>query len=1164
MRMLHINLLGDFSLTDGQAPVAAISSARLQSLIAFLFLNRKAPKSRQQLSFLFWPDSAESQARTNLRKLLYDLRKAFPDVDQYIDMEGSNIQLIETAQFLLDVDEFEKRVSQAQYASELKNALALYRGDLLPSCYDDWILIERQRLHQLFIDGLERLITMLEEKREYRSAILYTQRLLQHAPLQEDYYRLLMRLYALNGDRAGVLRTFHACATTLQRELEVEPSQLTREAYERLLNLDSPLSQLPPTTPRLVGRNAEWAQIQAGWRNAMGGHPIWVMLTGEEGVGKTRLAEELVQWAARQGVATASTQCYAPDSLLTLVPVVKLLRARPLPPLNKLWLSEISRLLPEILVDHPNLDPPGELKEAWQRHRFFEALSKAILATQPILLFVDNLQWCDRDTVEWLNYLIRYDSSARLLLLTTLRSESLSAGHPLSSILPALRRLDQLVEIDLPPLNESETTLLAQNASSDGLEPGSYSGLYNETKGNPLYTLEMLRSGLSSDGQSKNDHLPLSMQKAIQSRLKNLSPTANDLADLAATVGRAFTFDILSHASNAEEDELVRGLDELWQQQIVREQASDAYEFSHQKLGEVAYAGMDAARRSMLHKKVAEALEANVVDDLDIVSGEIAAHFEEAGLLDRALPYYIRAGDVARRMYANDSAIRYYRQSLSLLPESEQMDVMLKLGEVLQLVGNWTEAEALFRQALRLTENYEDPKAHAYSEAALGEVLHLKGSYAEALSWLERARDDFKSLGDQHGVCKALESMGDVYFWQLDYGLALECHEQQLEAAKQMRDKAEVGKANGSIGMIYWQQGKNDRAMECFEGQLNVGNGMKDLPNICQALLRIGLVHWVKGANTQGLIFFERGLQIAREIGDRQAIGYAVGYIGNIYYSRGDLHRAFEYYAQKLEIAHGLGDRRATSHAFRNLGVVYLQRGEFERALSCFAHSLQIAIAIGTRRTIARTLGNIAVVRLYQGETNQAGYLFQQVTQLVSEATLPYHLCESLYYFAELNCTLGQYEEAERRNNEAFGIAKRIERKDILFKAQLMSYHIRSSIKSMDSSEAIDAFKELLETWTKYPEQAEIYYQLWLLDLDKESGFYGQKAAGLFRGLYEQTSIHHYAQRYYQLTGERLSTPDPLPELPGIAPQDPVQFNILLERISRMILDETTESMQKV
>jgi tetratricopeptide (TPR) repeat protein len=265
-----------------------------------------------------------------------------------------------------------------------------------------------------------------------------------------------------------------------------------------------------------------------------------------------------------------------------------------------------------------------------------------------------------------------------------------------------------------------------------------------------------------------------------------------------------------------------------------------------------------------------------------------------------------------------------------------------------------------------------------------------------------------------------------------------------------------------------------------------------------------------------------------------------------------------------LEIAHGLGDRRATSHAFRNLGVVYLQRGEFERALSCFAHSLQIAIAIGTRRTIARTLGNIAVVRLYQGETNQAGYLFQQVTQLVSEATLPYHLCESLYYFAELNCTLGQYEEAERRNNEAFGIAKRIERKDILFKAQLMSYHIRSSIKSMDSSEAIDAFKELLETWTKYPEQAEIYYQLWLLDLDKESGFYGQKAAGLFRGLYEQTSIHHYAQRYYQLTGERLSTPDPLPELPGIAPQDPVQFNILLERISRMILDETTESMQKV
>jgi len=922
MQRLNINLLGDFSITDGEASVISITSARLQSLIAYLLLNRKPSQSRQHLAFLFWPDSAESQARTNLRKLLYDLRKAFPEIDQIIDLEGPNLQLKETARFRLDVDVFEKRITQAQDVSELKEAISLYRGDLLPSCYDDWILIERQRLHQLYIGGLERLVNLLEEKREYRSAILYSQRLLQQAPLQEDYYRLLMRLYALNGDRAGVLRTYHACATTLQRELEVEPSQLTREAYERLLKLDTPLSQLPPATPRLVGRNAEWARVQAAWRNAMEGHPTWVMLTGEEGVGKTRLAEELVQWAARQGIATASTQCYAPDSLLTLAPVVKLLRTRPLPPLNKLWLSEISRLLPEILVDHPNLDPPGELKEAWQRHRFFEALSKAILATQPILLFVDNLQWCDRDTLEWLNYLIRYDSSSRLLLLTTLRSDSLTAEHPLSSFLPALQRLEHVVEIDLPPLNESETTRLVQNASSDGLSPEVYSGLYKETKGNPLFTLEMLRSGLSRNGGSKNGRLPLTMQKAIQSRLNNLSPTANELADLAATVGRAFTFDMLSRASSSDEDELVRGLDELWQQQIVREQSSNAYEFSHQKLGEVAYAGMDADRRSMLHKKIAEVLEANVVDDLDIVSGEIALHFEEAGLLDRALPYYIRAGDVARRMYANDSAIRYYRRSLSLLPESEQTDVMLKLGEVLQLVGNWTEAEALFRQALRLAERYEDPDAHAYSEAALGEVLHLKGSYSEALSWLERARHDFESLGDQPGVCKVLESMGNIYFWQLDYGLALEWHERQLETAQQMQDKREIGKAYGSIGMISWQQGKNDRAMECFERQLNIGSEINDLPNICQALLRIGLVHWVKGDDTQAQTLFERGLHIAGDIGDRQATGYALGYLGNVYRRRGDLPRAFEYYTQKLEIARGLGDRRAASHALRHLGVL--------------------------------------------------------------------------------------------------------------------------------------------------------------------------------------------------------------------------------------------------
>ena len=173
---------------------------------------------------------------------------------------------------------------------------------------------------------------MLEEQRDYPAAIRSAQRLLRHDPLHEATYRRLIRLHALNGDRAGALRVYHTCTTVLQRELDVEPSAATREAYEQLLGAESRPSPAAPATTAfspLVGREREWAQMLRAWRAvAAGGAPHVVMLRGEAGIGKTRLAEELLQWAARQGIASASARCYAAEGELAYAPVDRL-AARP-------------------------------------------------------------------------------------------------------------------------------------------------------------------------------------------------------------------------------------------------------------------------------------------------------------------------------------------------------------------------------------------------------------------------------------------------------------------------------------------------------------------------------------------------------------------------------------------------------------------------------------------------------------------------------------------------------------------------------------------------------------------------------------------------------------------------------------------------------------------
>jgi DNA-binding SARP family transcriptional activator len=307
---LSTHLLGGFRIRAGPEPVAGLDQARLQELLAYLLLHYGRPTARQRLAFLFWPDSTEKQARTNIRNLWHRLRRTLPDADYFLAADDLAIQWRSDAPCWLDVAEFEARLTQARTAADaddqvqqLEQAVALYGGELLVGCYSEWLLVERERLPQAYGHALSQLAALYEARRHYRRVVDHARALLRHDPLHEPAYRQLMPLHALNEDNAAALHTYHTCATTLRRELDVEPGRPTRELYEQLLNaVIAPFAPAPlGVAVPLVGRDAEWSLLQQTWRRAAN-RPRLVLIAGEAGNGKICLAEALVD--ARRSISS--------------------------------------------------------------------------------------------------------------------------------------------------------------------------------------------------------------------------------------------------------------------------------------------------------------------------------------------------------------------------------------------------------------------------------------------------------------------------------------------------------------------------------------------------------------------------------------------------------------------------------------------------------------------------------------------------------------------------------------------------------------------------------------------------------------------------------------------------------------------------------------------
>ncbi len=742
-RELQVRCLGRLSLHCRDAPEAAATELPLpatlkaQSLLAYLVVNRQDSHTRDHLAGLFWGDRPERNARRSLATALWQIRRCLPG-DDFILADATDVQFSPHSTFWLDAAEFEHLLRTRAFPdhiSALQQAVELYRGAFLDGFYDDWVLSERYRLENLYCDALARLMAAQEALGAHAAVLAVALRLLDQDPLAEDAHRAAMAAYCRLGQRHAALAQYARCQQALETELGVAPMAETlalRQAIVEGRLASEPgltAATLPVEPPYrepgrhpldagaqapLVGREQELAFLADGWQAALRGGISLLLVSGEAGVGKTRLVGEFADQQRWQGVRVLQGRCYEFERLLPYQPIAEALKSLPPAAIDSVpaWARrQLVRLAPALFGQEPEAAGPASPQGGETQERLFEAASlflAHLAAQQPLLLVLEDLHWAADSTLQLLHYLARALAGQPLLIVGALRTEAVSAAHPLATLGRRLERDGLARRLELACLSADAVASLIGRMSGEGEAARPLADrLYRETEGNPFYLIQTLKALFEQGairmegGTWQADYaalgraqlpLPAGVSEMIAARVGRLSEAAQDAVRVAAVAGREFDFDLLNAAWGKGEEATFAALDDLLRHRLIGEAAGGAdYAFTHHKIQEAVVEGLPRHHRLYLHGQVGLAMERWLGAEAGARAGELAFHFEQARqvdgrLTDKALGYLQQAGRQAERQSANQEALGYYRRGLDMLhtlpetPEHLQQAIELQMA----------------------------------------------------------------------------------------------------------------------------------------------------------------------------------------------------------------------------------------------------------------------------------------------------------------------------------------------------------------------------------------------------------------------------------------------------------------------------------------------------
>ena len=902
-----------------------------------------------------------------------------------------------------------------------------------------------------------------------------------------------------------------------------------------------PMARPSGSVARLVGRAAEVAAARALVERALAGSGQVVGLTGEAGIGKSRLGAEVVRIAARLGFAAYGGACRSHGTTTSYLVwrsiwsgLLELDTSLPIAEQQArlaAWIARRDSGSPQrapLLAPVVNLPmADSELTASLDPQLRDELLRSLLLGclrgrarAGPLVLVLEDCHWIDPASLTLLEFLARNVADLPVLVVAVARA---TASGP--SPLARLARLPHFTNLRVAELPATDAERLVGRQLHRRYGPGAVlareivRGIVARGEGNPFY-LEELVSFVHARGVDPRDartfailDLPDGLHRLVMARIDQLSEAEKAIIKVASVIGRWFRAGWISggYPAAGRPHEVTRHLERLGELDLTPRRAAEPepeYGFKHAIIQEVAYQSLTFQMRERLHERVGEFVEAAYPDRLAQFVDVLAHHYGHTRRVDKQRRWFRAAGDAAKAAFANEAAVEYYQRLLPLLPEHETGAVLVELGAVWQLTGRWVEAESAYRRAMRAAERAGDRTVLAASQRELGDLFMYTHSYEEAARWLTGAVNEFERLGDRQGLSRALDRLAYTLIHQSAYDQALAVAGRQLAIARQAGDLAGVSVALNHMGLVRWNTGEPGLALELLEEALDAATVAGDRRGLIHAANNLASVHFARGDHVHAVACWLRALATAEEIGYRQTAAVVIG----------------------------------------NLGEVYLLQGDHPRATSCFAHAFGVAAELGDWTSMANRMASLAAAAASEGREHDARRLFARATALARMLDASFYLCYCLHHHARLHARRGRLRRAERLNQEALQIASRGNNRDIQLRACLLAWRLEVALGRTHPRAAVRQLRVLEPSWTEPHQRAALLDTVWRLDPTQEAAARAE-AADLYRGLYEQAPVLEYRHAYERLTGLRLTSPDPgLPPLPDTVRDAAVDVDALLRQ----------------